>query len=485
MKPTPIDSLCRFCAVTSLVTSVIAACNPPQYVTGEPIEPGGATSSKSRGGDNSGGESGKSSGGADATTGGTSTSQSSSTSGSGGSITGGGAAPTDGGTSSNLGGSANVSSSGGAIAGGASAAGGNSSTSAGIGGTGSLGGSAAGGKTAVGGSNFGGTGATAAGGTTTAGGTSSVAAGGTAAGGATTGGTTAAGGTTTGGTTAAGGTSSVAAGGTAAGGTTTGGTTAAGGTSSVAAGGTTAATSTSTGGAATDPDLVLWYKFDDTAGPEVLDSSGNGRNAKLQTLGAGTAEYSTTHQVGTGALDLSASSATVGAYVDMPSGLQAMGVTSSVTIAAWVQLKANPTAWERIFDFGVYGAATSYIFLTPMHNRSTPNAPRFAMSKAAKENEQGINMTTPAVLTTGVWHHFVVVLAATATYTGTLYIDNVAVGTNSAMTLHPSDLGATSDNWLGRSQYPADPLLNGYLDDFRVYKRALTASEIAKLYAVR
>ena len=465
MKPISIDSLSRLCAVTSLVTSVVAACTPPQYFTGEPHELGGATSTKPRGGENSGGESGKSSSGTDATTGGTSTTRSSSTSGSAGSVTGGGAAPTGGGTSSNLGGSAIVSSSGGAIAGGASAAAGNSSNNAGVGGTGSVGGSGAGAKTAAGGSDFGGTGATAAGGTTTAGGTSFVAAGRSGSGGK-----PVAGGSDFGGT----------------GATAAGSTTTAGGTSSVAAAGaSTAAAGTSTGGAATDPDLVLWYKFDDTAGPAVLDSSGNGRNGKLETLGAGTAEYSTTHQVGTGALDLSSNSATVGAYVDMPSSLQTMGATSALTIATWVQLKANPTAWQRVFDFGVYGAETSYIFLTPMHNRSTPNAPRFAMSASAKENEQGIVMTTPEVLTTGVWHHFVVVLAAPATYTGKLFIDNVLVGTNSAMTLHTSDLGATSDNWLGRSQYPGDSLFNGYLDDFRVYKRALTASEIATLYAFR
>ncbi|HEY5956506.1 MAG TPA: LamG domain-containing protein [Polyangiaceae bacterium] len=433
MKPTPIDSLSRFGVVTSLVTSVMTACSLPQYITGTTDELGGATTAKPSTSEASGGESGKSSGGPEATTGGNSASQASSTSGSAGS------------------------GSGGTVATGTSAAGGNGSTIAG-GGTGFTGGSDAGGKTAAGGTDFGGTGTTATGGTTTAGGTSSVASGGTAA----------AGRTAAGGTATAGGTSSVASGGTAA-----------------AGGGTAGATSTSTGGAATDPDLVLWYRFDDTEGPAVLDSSGHGRNGKLQTLGAGTAEYSTKHQVGTGALDLSANSATVGAYVDMPASLQAMGATSALTIATWVQLKANPTAWQRIFDFGVYGAETSYIFLTPMHNRSTPNAPRFAISKSAKENEQGINMTTPAALTTGVWHHFVVVLTAPTTYTGKLYIDNVAVGTNSAMTLHPSDLGATSDNWLGRSQYPGDSLFNGYLDDFRVYKRALTATEIATLYAVR
>ncbi len=50
------------------------------------------------------------------------------------------------------------------------------------------------------------------------------------------------------------------------------------------------------------------------------------------------------------------------------------------------------------------------------------------------------------------------------------------------MTLRPSDLGATTQNWIGRSQY-SDPYLNGRVDDFRLYAGALSATEIAALAA--
>jgi hypothetical protein len=39
-------------------------------------------------------------------------------------------------------------------------------------------------------------------------------------------------------------------------------------------------------------------------------------------------------------------------------------------------------------------------------------------------------------------------------------------------------MGMTANNWLGDSQYTADPTLNGTLDDFRISCRAYTASEI-------
>jgi hypothetical protein len=62
-----------------------------------------------------------------------------------------------------------------------------------------------------------------------------------------------------------------------------------------------------------------------------------------------------------------------------------------------------------------------------------------------------------------------------------LYVDGVQVGTNTAVTLRPTDLGKTSNNYIGRSQFSADPYLDGDIDEFRVYSRALSSSEIQAL----
>ncbi len=65
---------------------------------------------------------------------------------------------------------------------------------------------------------------------------------------------------------------------------------------------------------------------------------------------------------------------------------------------------------------------------------------------------------------------------------GILYVDGVEVGRNSAMTLRPSGLGSTTQNWIGRSEYSADPFLAGSVDDFRIYGRALSATEVQTLF---
>ena len=56
-------------------------------------------------------------------------------------------------------------------------------------------------------------------------------------------------------------------------------------------------------------------------------------------------------------------------------------------------------------------------------------------------------------------------------------------GTNTAISFAPFQLGTTTQNWLGRSQYAADPTFNGRLQDLRIYSGALSAAEVAALAA--
>jgi hypothetical protein len=155
-----------------------------------------------------------------------------------------------------------------------------------------------------------------------------------------------------------------------------------------------------------------------------------------------------------------------GEYVTLPSGV-ASNLTD-FTISAWVNPAQNST-WSRLFDFG-NGPATN-MFLT----LNSGNQLRFAITAGGAGGEQQINGTGTLPLNT--WSHVAVTLSGT---TGTLYVNGQVVGTNSNMTLHPSNLGVTSQNWIGRSQY-SDPYLDGAVDDFQIYSRALSASDMATL----
>ena len=49
------------------------------------------------------------------------------------------------------------------------------------------------------------------------------------------------------------------------------------------------------------------------------------------------------------------------------------------------------------------------------------------------------------------------------------------MGTNTAMTLGPADLGLTKGNWIGRCQFPQRNVsfLNASVDEFHIFDRAL------------
>jgi hypothetical protein len=51
------------------------------------------------------------------------------------------------------------------------------------------------------------------------------------------------------------------------------------------------------------------------------------------------------------------------------------------------------------------------------------------------------------------------------------------------MVASPLLLGASTRNYLGRSQNATHPYLHGAVRDFRLHNRALSASEVARLAA--
>ncbi len=158
-----------------------------------------------------------------------------------------------------------------------------------------------------------------------------------------------------------------------------------------------------------------------------------------------------------------------GQYVSFPTGV--VNGLNDFSIGAWVYLNAN-RMWQRVFDFGS-GSTGAYMFLTTQNDA---NKLRFAISTSGGAGEQQINATTGVA--TGGWHHVAVTKRGNV---GTLYLDGISVGSNSAMTLSPSSLGATTQNWIGRSQYATDSFLNGRVDTFKIYDNGLSAEEVGTL----
>ncbi len=212
--------------------------------------------------------------------------------------------------------------------------------------------------------------------------------------------------------------------------------------------------------AAIKAELLMQLKFDEAQGTSAVDATGRFAASEL----AGGAGWVAGHEGGAVAL------ASAAAYVNLPAA--PVKNLADFTIACWVYLDAIST-WSRVFDLG--SGERRYMMLTP---RSGAGTVRYAISTVHGYNTQMIEGSSP--LPTGRWVHVAVTLSGAL---GTLYVDGAVAGSNAQMTLAPFDLGETTQNFLGRSQYSADPFLRGRLDDFRIYHGALSAAEIASLVA--
>ncbi len=144
-------------------------------------------------------------------------------------------------------------------------------------------------------------------------------------------------------------------------------------------------------------------------------------------------------------------------------------VANASTIAAWVKWNGGG-AQQRVFDFGT--DTTNYFFLTPM---ASSGKMRFAITTTSNGGEQQIEATT--AMPTGSWCHVAITLDGKQ---GLLYLNGNQVGINTNLTIRPWQTLA-KNNYLGKSQWPADPFFNGEIGSFRIFGRALSGAEIKDL----
>jgi DUF1680 family protein len=202
------------------------------------------------------------------------------------------------------------------------------------------------------------------------------------------------------------------------------------------------------------PLFVAHYLFDGNGN----DATGNGRTA---TAVNGT--Y-VTGRTGS-AVNLNGTNG----YVALPSGI--LSGATNFSVALWVRVDVL-TNWARVFDFGSGTGVNMFLVA-----RSGTGTARFAITATGAGGEQRID--APAALPAGAWTHVAITRNGNL---GVLYVNGAEVARNAAMTLSPANLGATTQNWVGRSQY-ADPYLDGAVDSLRLYSRALSAAEVADLSA--
>ncbi len=199
-------------------------------------------------------------------------------------------------------------------------------------------------------------------------------------------------------------------------------------------------------------DIIASYVFDEKDGGVIHDASGNGNHAtaynklKIDENGA----------YFDGMDD----------YIKLPNGL--INGHDDLTIV----FKAAPEKEQQHIFAYVFGNtnSTGYMFL----NTSRPgnNEVRFAGTKEGSGQEQAVYYA-PGVAA-GTEASVVVTLKGT---TAAMYLDGELL-MEGDIGMTASDLGETTANYIGKSLYDSDGYFKGYVKEFTIYNRAMSAEEV-------
>ena len=211
-----------------------------------------------------------------------------------------------------------------------------------------------------------------------------------------------------------------------------------------------------------DPNLVGWWKFDENQGIVVIDDSGRAQHGTFH----GSNPLWQPGRLG-GCLGFDG----IDDCVELPIGPLVASLTQA-TISFWINVPPPPdfqNLARPVFTFTDNGI-TRYLYFTP---------PNEAPGELAITNNGFSNVQTVA-LPPGVpegWTHFAFTLDGTTAqvfYNGQLFRSN-------KVSLTPQSLGETTNNWLGKPRLPGkldEFFFTGLLDDFRIYKTALSTLQI-------
>jgi arabinan endo-1,5-alpha-L-arabinosidase len=164
-------------------------------------------------------------------------------------------------------------------------------------------------------------------------------------------------------------------------------------------------------------------------------------------------------------------------YVDLPNGT--LAALESATVVAWITWGGG-VCWQRVFDFGhndmgedKQGSAVTSLFVT----LATCPEGRLA-GMAELPSGQFVAAAATAIQPSSTRQ---VALSFDASRSLlTLYLDGVRVAETSA-SFALAQLGDVNA-WLGRSQWVQDYFARVSYDEFRIYDRALSRTEVRELF---
>ncbi len=203
--------------------------------------------------------------------------------------------------------------------------------------------------------------------------------------------------------------------------------------------------------------LVGYWPMDEGVGSTTNDLSDNGNNGTWSGTPVGTSGYYSTGKVGPWAGTFNGANNTV--TVTATSSLESF---NSVTMCAWANLKELSGSYE-----GIIGKRTSSNYEYGINFNNTT----FQVYTSGLSGISGFTYTLPI----NTWTF---VCGAMSSAPTALYINGSLFGTKGS----GGGIINSTNNLLIGSSFSGSEFFNGFIDDVRVYNRALSAAEIQEMY---
>jgi hypothetical protein len=215
-----------------------------------------------------------------------------------------------------------------------------------------------------------------------------------------------------------------------------------------------------------DPNLLVWYKFDETSGDDVFDWSGHGQDGDTDDMDDEDWEPNNGHIDGCLSFD-------GGGRVDVPPETT-IPIDSQITVSVWVN-GGDSTGDNWVFSTGFPAVGDSVV------EAAVPTAGDTVSWRAGNDSNDVLEWeeANPQAWR-GEWHHFAFLKDEDAN-TMIIYFDGLAVREKSGISLETLVRAKNREFNIG-ARYNEDDGYVGKVDDFRVYDYALSEDEIAKLY---
>jgi hypothetical protein len=216
-------------------------------------------------------------------------------------------------------------------------------------------------------------------------------------------------------------------------------------------------------------DLIGWWRLDDGAGSVAHDSSTRGNDGMLTMLDATAAWIAGRSGTGLGIEGAG--------YVNVPDSTSIDTITEQVTIAGWGYLEGTIAAMDYATIASREDAAT-----IDQHYHISFDDKVFPTCFLKTENG-GLRLTVQTAAAHNTWIHIACTYDGS---TGRLYVDGQPIGGQGAQSLTGRFVADTTPVILGGNGNGPDMGVTerfpGRIDEIMLYRRALSAGEIAQLH---